>query len=268
MLAVVLGVALAAPAFPVDPTQTQAWRPALPAVGALRLSGSTRTEMDRDTEVLQRITVDIVVDKAGPGRVITVRDEVADRVVQTGYGLVPEEELSALPLRSPGLRWTVEASGEVTGVTALDLSHPSAALQAAVGTGSALQWPAPPKRVSPGDSWTHTRNAALPIATDEVEGTLQLDLSQTARFDGWTLIDGRACPRLTVNATVTLGGLLRIDGYGSRMHATGSTATEVVLDPEDGLPIWSAQRARTAVGAGEGDPRPDIVETLVVLGRR
>jgi hypothetical protein len=41
-----------------------------------------------------------------------------------------------------------------------------------------------------------------------------------------------------------------------------------VLDPADGLPVWTTQRVRMHVAAGRSDRAPDPVDVLVRMERR
>ena len=102
---------------------------------------------------------------------------------------------------------------------------------------------------------------------EEREALLNLTVVSDNRFEGWTEHEGRWLARLAIDGVVELSGVLRSQDHSTSAGGVARVSSIVVLDPEDGLPVWSSRRTRIVLAVGRRDDRPTVVHSVQVIER-
>ena len=254
--------------FEVDASRSQPLVTTLPAPG-LVVHYDLRDTAELGSwgaESYTRSVVEIRVQADGKGRSLTSTDQMVQRVVQTDFGLAEPEQLAQMPRQGPGLAWTLDKNGAVTQAMPLDADGPQGALFAAMLSSAAF--PVPPKKIRPGETWSVQQDLRVPMQLDEGrEAAFLLSVAADNRFEGWTQHEGRWLARLAIDAVIELSGVLRSPDRSTSAGGVARVSSIVILDPEDGLPVWSSRRTRVVLAVGRHDDRPTVVQSVQVLER-
>lgn len=223
--------------------------------------GRTLTD-DFGTELWVRAGVDVHVEPTRGGGAAWSREETLTRIIaQTDFGLVGAEQLQPLLKPPTRLRWEVAKDGAVV----FDAGSSGAGV-GEIGSAPAalLGFVAPPSRaVAPGDSWPRVASLHQDAVVDGEPVRFDLVVHARDRFEGWVPHEGRSLPLFRTEGSVELtvvvdgrwpgGGVVRI-------------RTQTLLDPDDGLPVWTAAETRLVL-THEGSSRPTVVQGWAVSTR-
>lgn len=237
--------------------------PKLSAPAHARYNAQARTETGEwGTELWARAAIDVFVEPTRSGGASWSREEAMSRVLaQTDFGLVSAEQLLTLSKAPSRLRWEVAKDGSVV----FD-GGPAGAGMGELGTAPAalMGMVSPPGReVLPGDTWPRTASLHQDTVIQGKPVRLDLVVHSQDRFEGWVSRGGRALPLFTSEGTVELTLLIdgRYPGGGVvRVHA------QSLVDPDDGLPVWTAAETRLVLANG-GSDRSTVVQGWTVSTR-
>lgn len=255
--------------FEVVPDRTNPLVIGLPAIGSTEIYDVRETTDlgDWGAEAFTRSTMRVEV---GPGdrggRTLTSTVQQLDRLVETDFGLVGEAELAAMPTQGPGLLWSIDRQGALIEVRPIDDGGVQSAVLSAML--AAVSVPVPPRKARPGEQWQLDQRLDLPLELDEGRSAdLHLHVQARSRFVGWTSVDGRWLARIEVDGVIELQVLLHSPDLAARGGGLARVSAIVVVDPTDGMPVWSSRRTRILMAAGDRDLRPKEVGSVSVLRR-
>lgn len=255
--------------FEVDPDRADPLVIGLPAPGSTAIYDLRETSDlgEWGAEAFTRSTLRIEVGP-GPrgGRSLTSTDQVVDRLVETDFGLVGEAELAQMPTHGPGLSWTIDREGALIEAHPIDQGAAQAAVLSALL--AAVSLPVPPPKARPGAQWELDQQLDLPLELDEGRSAdLHLHLVARDSFAGWTSVDGRWLARIEIDAEIELQALVRSPDFVSRGGGLARVSAIVVMDPADGMLVWSSRRSRILMAVGDRDLRPKESGSVSVLRR-
>lgn len=237
--------------------------PKLSAPAHARYNAQARTVTgDWGMELWARAAIDVQVEPTRSGGLSWSREERMSRLLaQTDFGLVGAEQLATPNRPTTLLHWEVAKDGAVV----FD-GGPAGAGMGEVGTAPAalMGMVSPPGRaVVPGDTWPRTASLHQDTVVEGKPLRLDLLVQSQDRFEGWVSRGGRTLPLFNSEGTVELTLVVdgRYPGGGVvRVH------TQTLLDPDDGLPVWTAAETRLVL-AQAGSDRSTVVQGWTVSTR-